>query len=222
MQHRFSALFAILSVCSFFSVCAASPPSPLVVGWHDEFSRPMGWTPVVGGGADVSLHRSGVMTLTLGPSAAFDPRTFSWAGVSRDINVNLDEYPILAVRALRVSHGCWWDANVQALNNGHPMGTEYKSDSLPERGLLLFDVGAYFKRTGFPDGFGPRPAFSFSDVSTSPRAAFIGRQHLRLRLNVAGLKRGGSVDYAWVRFIHREDAERLRSQPDLQNVLLAP
>jgi hypothetical protein len=49
-----------------------------------------------------------------------------------------------------------------------------------------------------------------------------GKKQLRLRLNVAGLQRGGAVDYTYVRFIRREDAARLREVPDLQNVVLCP
>lgn len=195
MSSRSLAIRALLFLCALGPLHAAPGPAPLVVGWHDEFTRSLGdWKPFPGGGADVSRRRRGVLTLTLGPGAASDPRTFAWAGVSRVVDVNLDEYPVLAVRVVRLSRDCWWDAVVQPVGPGAP---EVKTDSLPERGLLLFDVRARVGPTG-------------------------DRQRLRLRLNVAGLRRGGSVDYAWVRFIRREDAERLRRQPDLQNTLLAP
>lgn len=181
MPGRLPTFWAFLLACALTPVCTAAQTGPLVVGWHDEFSRPVAWAATAPGGADISQRRGGTLTLTLGPTAVFDPNTFAWASVSRDVEVDLNAYPILAVRALRVSPDC-----------------------LPERGLILFDIRAHLRQCGLSD------------------AGSGGRQRLRLRLNVAGLKRGGSVDYAWARCVRREDAERLRRQPDLQAVLLAP
>lgn len=218
----------LLAFCAFFltgallPVCSAPQTGPLPVGWHDELGRVAAWTPTAQGGADISQSRRGILTLTLGRTSVSDPHTFSWASVSRDVDISLDEYPILAVRALRVSPNCWWDAIVQASDGGRLVGAEYKSDSLPERGLILFDVGRILRTPRFPGGFGRRPGIPLREVPASSDAGSGVHQHLRLRLNVAGLHRGGSVDYAWVRFIRREDAERLRRQPNLQTVLLVP
>lgn len=200
MKNRLLAFCALVAVCTFCRPCVGAPSDPLLVGWHDEFTRAVVWAPFPGGNADVSHRLRGVVTLTLGASAASDPRTFCWGGVCQDVDVDLSAYPILAVRALRVSPDCWWDGALQSSAGGRPAGHEVKTDSLPEPGLVLFDVSARLHSPAGPNG----------------------KSRVRLRLNVAGPRLGGSVDYAWVRFIRREDANRLRRQPDLQNVLLAP
>jgi hypothetical protein len=183
-----------------------SPPAgadgPLLVGWSDELNLPRAWTALTPGGApDVFRPRRGVMGLRLGRRAVLDnkitaPYAYRWASVWRVATVDLDRYPLLAVRALRVSGDTWWDVTAQEWRNGSVGGREWQTPSLDHPGLVLFDLA---RETGWA-----------------------GKMPIRLRLNVAGLRDGGAVEYAWVRFVRREDAERLRKNPDAQELVVAP
>jgi hypothetical protein len=121
-----------------------------------------------------------------GPTPEATPRTYHWASAYRYLTVDLDRFPVLAVRTVRVGgRETWWDAIVQEYlgGTGHGPETRASLDNANVPGLLLFDLPA---RTGMR-----------------------GKKQLRLRLNVAGLQLGGTADYAYVRFIRREDAARL-------------
>jgi hypothetical protein len=180
----------------------------LPVGWHDELNpgvlRRWRWSPPRGR-ADLSAPESGILRLRLGKQSESgqipEPaqRTYYWASVYRYLTVDLDRFPVLAVRAVHVQgDNTWWDAIVQEYRGGTGHGPETRASLTNAQvpGLLLFDVGA--------------------------EAGMTGKKQLRLRLNVAGLQPGGAVDYTYVRFIGREDAARLRTLPDLQKVMLCP
>ena len=187
---------------------AAKQTQALAAGWRDELNqgavRRWTWSPPRGR-ADLSAPKSGVLRLRLGEQSESgqipEPaqRTYYWASVYRYVTVDLDRFPVLAVRVVHVQgDNTWWDAIVQEYRGGTGHGPETRASLTNAQvpGLLLFDVPA---ETGMS-----------------------GKKQLRLRLNVAGLQPGGAVDYTYVRFIRREDAARLRDVPDLQNVVLSP
>ena len=187
---------------------AAKQTEALATGWHDELNRNAArqwmWSPPQGR-ADLSAPKPGILRLRLGEQSESgqtpEPaqRAYYWASAYRYVTVDLDRFPVLAVRAVHVQgDNTWWDAIVQEYRGGTGHGPETRASLTNAQvpGLLLFDVPA---ETGMR-----------------------GKKQLRLRLNVAGLQRGGAVDYTYVRFIRREDAARLRDVPDLQSVVLCP
>lgn len=214
-NHNPSHIIAvILSCCGLFVAAAVMgseagqsksvryDSTPLLSGWHDEFNsasaRDWQWTPPLGH-ADVSAPRKGVLRLTLGDRAQADghsAKTYYWAAAARYANVDLDLYPILAVRVLAL-HGpsTWWDVTVNEYLGGEQHGPDRRAalKSATKPGLLLFDV--------------------------AQAAGLTGKKQLRIRLNVAGLEKGDWAEYAYVRFLRREDVKRLEQKPDTQTVV---
>ena len=177
--------------------------APLLCGWHDELnarSAPDWQWQWPLGHADVTAPRTGILRLTLGDRAQPDRvggnRPYYWAAAARYADVDLDVYPILAVRA-QALHGptTWWDITVNEYLSGDQHGPDRGATARPatKPGLILFDV--------------------------AQASGLTGKKQLRIRLNVAGLEKGDWVDYAYARFIRREDAKRLMQNPDLQNVV---
>lgn len=177
---------------------SATSAPVLPVGWHDELADVREWSPYLAGRKPrLSRPRVGSLALSVTPPRQKSDRTpFYWASVYRMAEVDLDQYPILAVRTLRVSKGAWWDFMVQEVKNGQPVGQELKTESLREPGLLFLDL---------------------------PKSAGLtGRKKVRIRLNVAHENGVGTAEYAWARFIQRSDVDTLRRNPDLHRVLLSP
>jgi hypothetical protein len=175
----------------------------LVVGWNDEFNA-LNWDPRPRPNKpDISTRHRGLLGLTMGSDAPVDPRLpFNWATVSRVADVDIERYPILAVRAVNLKHPGWWDVSVQGCvkGNGDPtLGKEVKTPSLDHDGIILFDLHAQVKN-----------------------GLDAGTNRLLVRLNIAGPKKGAHVEYDWIRFIRREDTERLRSNPNITELIVEP
>ncbi len=156
------------------------------------------WMPPLGH-ADVSTPRKGVLRLTLGDRAQSDShnvKTYYWATSARYADVDLDLYPVLAVRVPAL-HGpsTWWDVTINEYLAGEQHGPDRRAALEPatKPGLLLFDV--------------------------AQAAGLTGKKQMRIRLNVAGLEKGDWAEYAYVRFLRREDVKRLAQNPDTQTVV---
>lgn len=188
----------------------------LVVGWHDEFNTLDNWAPWTAfGGFDILRGDVGKLTVVLGKSAMRDANFDNYrAGVYRDLDVDLAQYPVVAVRVLRMQEAATWDSQVG----------EYRDEALPEAHDTSH--GGHVARPGNPkqlvfDSIGDcggqhKPGLVF--ISLKPTLfGSKGKQHVRLLLNANG-PRQSFVDFAWVRFIRREDMARLRSHPDDMNV----
>ncbi len=182
----------------------------LVVGWSDEFNG-LNWQPFQNPNApDTSLRHRGFLNLKLGSGATPEPNPapFYWGSVSRTVDVDVDRYPILAVRAVNLKGPSWWDVIVQSYGaSGDPtqkeevrlVGSEIKTPSLDHDGVILFDMQAQAK--------------SGLELSS---------HRFRVRLNIAGTQKGGSVEYDWIRFVRRQDAEKLRSNPRIGDIIAEP
>jgi hypothetical protein len=183
---------------------SANQNAPLVVGWSDEFNSKTNWEPFPPPHKpDVSMRRKGFLTLSLGEGAEVNPKpAFIYATVFRRAEVDVERYPILAIRAVDLKGPSWWDVTIGGYGkDGKPglAGKETKTPSLDHDGIILFDLAAEVK----------------NGLDSSSRV-------FRIRLNVAGVKKGGSVAYDWIRFIRREDAERLRSNPNVRELVVEP
>lgn len=176
----------VLSVAAAALAGSALAARPRVaVGWHDELNKPRRWTAFPPpNAAEKRVPRRGVMRLRIPPAAAQDPAPpFYWATVHRVAEVDLDRYPILAVRTTRLSGDTWWDFMVQEVQDGELVGPEYKTPSSREPGVLLYDLAS---ETGLS-----------------------GTRELRIRLNVARVTPGCWADYTYVRFLSRGEAASL-------------
>jgi hypothetical protein len=120
-----------------------------------------------------------------------------WATCSRFATVDLDRYPILAVRVLKVKGEgrTWWDVFV----NDYKGGERHGSDIC---GRL---------------GPGTKPGLLFFDATNGGKLT--GNRQIQIRLNIAGMTQGAYADYEYVRFIRRQDRKRLERHPGLRNVL---
>lgn len=200
-------LYAAILIFVSAGMCFARQGDPkkasatLVVGWHDEMDSP-NWpvmpkphTP------DISARHKGFLRLSLGDCAMEpSPAPFSYATVSGEAEVDVERYPILAVRAVALKGPSWWDVSIQGENrNRQAFGKEIKTPSLNHDGIILFDLAPHIKQ-------GPE----------------VGSRFVRIRLNIAGTKKGGSVEYDWIRFVRRQDLERLRENPHISEFIVEP
>ena len=188
----------------------------LVVGWHDEFNSLDNWAPWTAfGGFDILRGDVGKLTVVLGKTAMHDANFDNYrAGVYRDFDVDLAQYPVVAVRVLRMQNAATWDSQVG----------EFRDEALPEAHDTSHE--GHIARPGNPmqlvfDSIGDcggqhKPGLVFISLTLTPFGSK-GKQHVRLLLNANG-PRQSFVDFAWVRFIRREDMAHLRSHPDDGNV----
>ena len=205
--HRGKALLAVIVAGSFLACTTlwgqVQKIEPLHAGWHDELNETAihdwTWQPAQGR-ADLSAPKEGVLRLSLGDKSQEDhigKDTYYWATCARYATVDLDRYPLLAVRVLKVKgkRDTWWDVKVNEYKGGTVHGA---------------DIGGTLKR-------GRRSGLLFLDLTENGKLT--GKKQIRLRLNVAGLERGAYADYSYVRFIERKDRARLEQNPDSQKVL---
>lgn len=181
---------------------AVKEAKPLVVGWNDECNRPNWQSFPKPNAPDTSLRHKGFLGLRLGHGVVSDPPVapFLWASVWRIAEVNTERYPIMAVRGMNLKGASWWDCIVQGYDDTKGLiGKEIKTPSLDHDGVILFDL-----QTQTAKGL---------DLSTGK---------IRVRLCIAGTQKGGSVEYDWIRFVRRSDAELLRDNPRLRDIVVEP
>lgn len=183
---------------------APLPSTRLVVGWSDALQDTHEWRPLPAPNCpDVLVAHPGRLRLTLGSRARnYRGFAFNWASMWRTADVDVDRYPILAVRTVDLKGPTWWCLEVQGygISQGEPLvGSEVKTPDLGHAGLVLFDLQAQAAY-----GLELRP------------------HKFRLRMSVAGVKLGGAVEYAWIRFVRREDLDRLRLDPDTGELIVEP
>ena len=94
------------------------------VGWHDEFNTLDNWAPWTAFGSfDILRGDVGKLTIVVGKTAIRDTNFNNYrAGVYQDFDVDLEQYPILAVHVLRMQGAATWDAEVG----------EYRDEARPE------------------------------------------------------------------------------------------
>jgi len=196
-------MFVLMSVCLLFTMGGLRPDStrhaknaPMPVGWHDEFNDLGGWKPIgLENAADVYAARPGAMTLRLPHVPEGFPWSFQWSGVTATASVDLGRYPIVVARISRVQKGSYAHLDLEERDySGHPVRT-LRSSTVVEPGLSVLDLG---KEWG-----------SYT-------------RRIVLRLIVGGALTGAQCEYAWVRFVRREDLPILMAHPDWQNVVLRP
>lgn len=185
----------------------------LVVRWHDEFNTLEGWSPWTAfGGADVLSGRAGALRVTLGKTSMF-MREFGHyrAGVWKEFAVDLNRYPVLAVRVNRFRNGASWDVGL----------LEYRDRNAPDARDI--SRGGGIPIPGNSEGLAAdlaatssgrsRAETIFVDVQDNFRRK-AGKSHVRLLLNLSGPRQGATVDFVWARFITRQEVETLRTNAD--------
>ncbi len=197
-------IFAAL--VSFFTVAAgARKPArvparrPFVAGWRDEMNEPLAWRPVSPPDrlrVEMAAKEPGAVSLTLPRVPDGWPYSYQWGAAEREAAVDLARFPVLVARVTRVSENGYAHLEV---GTGAAAEKPVRSETQTAPGLIVTDVAR----------------------ALSGGAAFAGRQRLALRLIAGGANAGASCDYAYVRFVSREDAARLRENPDRQEVVTA-
>ncbi len=192
----------------------------LVVGWHDEFNEPGDWQPWTRPGAtDIMSVSNGALRVTLGNTSHFFKEFGHYrAGVWTEFDVDLNRYPVLAVRANHFHGGSSWDAEV----------FEFRDKSAPNvrdvanGGSIPVPGNAEQLAADRVANSGARNTAEtvFTVVQPNPNVKRGGKSHVRLQLNLSGPKHGAFADYAWARFITREEVEALRNNPTSRNVRL--
>jgi hypothetical protein len=171
-------------------------PHPITVGWNDELNALATWQPREGGmKADVFAERRGAMTLRLPHAPDGFPHAYQWGGVAGEASVDLGRYPVLVAHVLNVKPGSYTHLDLEQRDYAGKPTHVTVTPALQYPGVIVFDVG---EKWG-------------TDV-----------RRLYLRINVGGSLSGAQAEYAWVRFVRREDVARLRENPGWQAVDLKP
>ena len=175
----------------------AKPKRPvLTVGWHDEMNDFSAWQPLGGENEpDVFATRLGAMTLRLPHVSEGFPHTYQWGGVTRRAGVDLSRYPVLVAYVSRVQDGSYAHLDLEERNHAGRPVRSLRTPVLQGRGLSILDVGQAW--------------------GTQTR-------RIHLRLIVGGPLSGASCEYAWVRFVRREDVPELQARSSGRQVTLEP
>ena len=168
----------------------------LVVGWHDEMNDLSTWQSLGGiNGPDIFAARAGAMTLRLPQVPQGYPYTYQWGGVTRQASVDLGRYPVLVACVSRVGDGSYAHLELEERDFSGKSVRTLRAPTLQGKGLSVMDVG---------QAWGPQT------------------RRINLRLIVGGALSGTSCEYAWVRFVRREDVAKLQAQTSDQQVRLEP
>jgi hypothetical protein len=183
----------------------------MVVGWHDEFNSLEGWAPwTANGGADILTSTDGAMRVRLGKTAMYmDVFKDYRAGVWKDVEVDLNRYPIFAVRSSRFRGAASWDVDV----------LDYRDRNAADARDI--SRGGGIPVPGNPEGLaadrladtGNRYAAETVFTFMPPNPKRQGKRRVRIMVNLSGPKRGGSLDVAWIRFLTIEQGRMLRDSP---------
>ena len=158
----------------------------LVVGWRDEMNDLSTWQSLGGiNGPDIFASRAGAMTLRMPQVPQGFPYTYQWGGVTRQASVDLGRYPVIVACVSRVGDGSYAHLDVAEHDFGGKPVRALRTPTLQGKGLSILDVG---------QAWGPQT------------------RRVQLRLIVGGALTGASCEYAWVRFVRREDVAKLQAQ----------
>lgn len=134
----------------------------------------------------------GGTTFQLPAVPAGHPYDYQYGGLQYTMHVDLERYPVIAAYVSRVQTGSYAHFNVEARDSKGELLQARSTPTLQKLGLTWLDLGKEWKE---------QP------------------QLLQLRLYVGGALSGASCDYAWVRFVRREDLPRLQSMsPNIESV----
>jgi hypothetical protein len=162
-------------------------PAAPVVGWHDEMNDPAAWELLgLENQPAVYAARPGALTLRLPHVPAGFPYAYQWSGVTRTAVVDLDRYPVAVAYVPRLGDGSYAHLDFEERDyQGRTLRTA-RSSTLQKPGLSVLDLG---KEWGMQT------------------------QRVVMRLIVGGQLSGAWCEYAWVRFVRREDLPRLEANP---------
>lgn len=164
---------------------------PLKVGWSDEMNG-RGWKSLNGGSKVRSDHpERGLLQLSLPHVPADWPYQYQWGGVTRDMDVNVGLYPVVAGRVVEVQGYAHLD--IEALNPSGKVVKGIRSSTITHSGLVTADLSTILD-----------PA----------------KYRLRVRLIVGGPNEGCRATYTWLRFLKKEDLAFVSEHPDFQKIAI--
>lgn len=137
------------------------------------------------------------MTLRLPQVPQGYPYSCQWGGVTRQASVDLGRYPVMVACVSRVGDGSYAHLELAEHDFAGKSVRTLRTPTLQGKGLSIMDVG---------QAWGPQ------------------MRRINLRLIVGGALSGASCEYAWVRFVRREDVPKLQAQAQTsdQQVRLEP
>jgi hypothetical protein len=143
------------------------------------------WQPLPGiNEPDVLTPTRGAMTLRMPPVAPGFPYTYQWGGVTRRATVDLGPFPVLVAFVRRIGDGSYAHLDLEERDIAGRAARTLRTPTLQSRGLIVLDVGR---------AWGPQT------------------RRIHLRLITGGPLTGAACEYAWVRFVPREDLSRLQA-----------
>lgn len=155
---------------------------PFLHGWRDELDDPRLWQPLAGVNAAIAAPgRRGALKLRMPPAREGFPHSYQWGGVTRTATVDLERYPVLVASIRSVGEGSY--AHLDVEERVGLARASVRTPAVHGPGLSVLDLGKEW---------GPRR----------------GRVHLRLI--VGGPLSGASAEYAWIRFVRREEVPCLK------------
>ncbi|MBS1722151.1 MAG: hypothetical protein JSS66_03985 [Armatimonadetes bacterium] len=172
---------------------AAPQADTMTCGWLDEMNNTFIWKPIaMENQPEVYSEQRGLLSMRLPHVPDGWPYAYQWSGVTRDIIVDLDRYPVLVARVSQLQQGSYAHLDIAELDIHGKESWTTRSTTLQTPGLSVADVGK--ERHGV--------------------------RRLRLRLIVGGPNEGCSCSYSYVRFVSEEDQARLQKEPDWSRVRL--
>lgn len=160
------------------------------VGWQDEMDSRYNWSPInMENKAFVAQPTKSKLFLGLDKVPANWPYQYQWSGVTRDLEIDSSQYPVLMARVSQVQGYAHLDLELIGKNGA--VENTIRTSTLTVSGLAQVDL-----RNSIPAGI----------------------RRLRVRLIVGGPNEGCCATYDWVRFVTPEDAAFLEKNPDWQYV----
>ena len=188
---------------------ASQRPSrpPILIGWHDEFSRLRDWRALdMDNRARAELISSHSLRLSLGPTPPKWPYAYQWSGLKRDVTADVARYPVVMAFVGHI-HG-YAHLDIDVLDaEGHPVKTMRSS-------TLNIDAIPRPACAGFP-GPASRPVEIESGVVVADLSKELlpATYSLEVRLIVGGPNAGCYAMYHWLRFVAEKDARWLAEFP---------
>lgn len=152
-------------------------------GWHDELNRQYEWTHLATSNKpDLDWSKPGLLGMTLHHVPRGWPYQYQWSGVTKTVEINVAENPILSARVSELKGYAHLDIDV--LDGHNKILLQLRSNTLQSPGIC--------------------------SVKLSERI-FPGTYSFRIRLIVGGPNEGCSATYDWIRGSSEKDAKQFGS-----------
>ncbi len=155
------------------------------IGWHDEMNRQYEWTHLSSSNKpDLDWSKPGFLGLTLHHVPRGWPYQYQWSGVTKTVEINVVENPILSAHVSELKGYAHLDIDV--LDDKGKTLIQLRSNTLQSPGTCSVKLGEH---------------------------VFPGTYSFRIRLIVGGPNEGCSATYDWIRGTTKDDDKQLIDYP---------